>query len=367
MSDLAAVRAHIETRALAMGFDRVGFARVAPLDPEADALRRWLARGHHASMRWMERGVDVRVAPDHPEMLPNARTVIVLAASVLRDGEEEMGPSPGVVARYARGRDYHNVLGTRAKKLAADLRGRGFPSRATVDTMPLLERAWAQRAGVGFIGKNAMLIVPGLGSHVMLATVVTAAELPADAPMSERCGSCTRCLEACPTRALVADRELDARRCISYLTIEHEGPIEPALRPAMGRWLLGCDVCQDVCPFNRTRGEPGPLASELAPHARWAQHDAAALLAMDEATFDAYSLGSPVRRPGLESMQRNAAIVLGNAGGKHHLPVLRAVAGDPRRSDTVREAAAWAAERIDAEEGSPPACAHRARDSAEPS
>jgi epoxyqueuosine reductase len=346
--DLATLRAELEARARALGIDRVGFARVGPLDPEADALRAWLAHGHHASMRWMERGVDVRVAPDHPEMLAHARTVVVLAASVLREGEGELGPAPGVVARYARGRDYHNVLGTRAKKLAADLRARGFPSRATVDTMPLLERAWAQRAGVGFVGKNAMLIVPGLGSHVMLATVVTAAELPADAPMEERCGACTRCLEACPTEAFVGERALDARRCISYLTIEHEGPIERALRASMGRWFLGCDACQDVCPFNRTRGHGGALARELAPHPRWEEHDAAAILAMDEARFDAFSLGSPVRRPGLEGAQRNAAIVLGNAGGRRHLPVLREAASDGARSETVREAAAWAVARIEA-------------------
>lgn len=347
--DLEVLRERVRERALAHGFDRVGFARVEPLDREADALRRWLAEGHHASMGWMERGVDVRVAPDHDELLPRARTVIVLAASVLRAGEGEIGPAPGVVARYARGRDYHNVLGTRAKKLAADLRREGFSSRATIDTMPILERAWAQRAGVGFIGKNAMLIVPGLGSHVMLATVVTSAELRADAPMEERCGSCTRCLVGCPTNAIPSERVIDARRCISYLTIEHEGPIERELREPLGAWFLGCDACQDVCPFNRTQGQPARLAEDLAPHPRWSEHDAASILAMSEEAFDTFSLGSPVRRPGREGAARNAAYVLGNRGDRRHLPVLRERAASDA-SETVRDAARWAAERIEGRE-----------------
>lgn len=344
--DLAALRERVRVRAEAHGFDRVGFARVTPIEREAHALRRWLAEGMHASMGWMERGVEVRVAPDHEELLPRARTVIVLAASVLRPDEGEVGPAPGVVARYARGRDYHNVLGTRAKKLAADLRREGFPSRATVDTMPLLERAWAQRAGVGFVGKNAMLIVPGLGSHVMLATVVTTAELPADAPMEERCGSCTRCLEACPTRAIPEARVVDARRCISYLTIEHDGAVEASLRESIGGWFLGCDVCQDVCPFNRTHATPGLLARDLAPHPRWSEHDAGSVLSMSEEAFDAFSLGSPVRRPGREGAARNAAYVLGNRGDRRHLPVLRE-ASTRDASEVVREAARWAIARIE--------------------
>lgn len=344
-NDMAALREHVHARALAHGFDRVGFARVEPLHREAEALHRWLSDGHHGSMAWMERGVDVRVAPDHPELLAQARTVIVFAASVLRPDEGSIGPSPGVVARYARGRDYHNVLGTRVKKLAAELRRAGHRSRATIDTMPILERTWAQRAGLGFIGKNAMLIVPGLGSHVMIGTVVTAAELPVDAPMEERCGSCTRCLEACPTNAFVQERVLDARRCISYLTIEHEGPIEPALRPQLGEWFFGCDACQDVCPFNRTHGKPSLLASDLAPHSRWSEHDAASIFAMDEATFDAFSLGSPVRRAGRDGAARNAAYVLGNRGDRRHLPVLQD-ASVASRSEAVREAALWAIEQI---------------------
>jgi epoxyqueuosine reductase len=250
-----------------------------------------------------------------------------------------------VVARYARGRDYHNVLGKRVRKLVTWLRDRGYVARASVDTLPVLERAWAQRAGIGFIGKNCCLIVPGLGSHVLLAAVITDAVLAPDTPMAERCGSCTRCLEACPTAAFVGPRELDARRCVSYLTIEHKGPIPEPLREGIGNRFFGCDACQDVCPFNRTAPPDRALTAPFASDRRWTEHDLTAWLTADEAGFDALSRGSPVRRAGRVGAARNAAIVLGNAGGKRHLPVLRASA--ERDSDeTVRDAARWAISQI---------------------
>jgi epoxyqueuosine reductase len=336
--------AAVKARASELGFARVGVARVEALEPEGATLRAWVAAGRHATMGWVESTVEVRLDPASEKLLRGARSVIALATSYAREGGD-VGPAPGVVARYARGRDYHNVVGTRTKKLAAWLRARGAQSRASIDTLPVLERAWAQRAGLGFIGKNACLIVPGLGSHVLLSTVVTTAELEPDAPMAERCGSCRRCLDACPTEAFVRERELDARRCISYLTIEHEGPIDEALRPGIGDRFLGCDLCQDVCPFNRTSPPPPEVTAPFAPDPRWTTHDAAALLEMDEATFDGWSLGSPVRRPGLAGVARNAAIVLGNAGEKRHLPVLERTA-DAHPSATVRDAAAWAAQRL---------------------
>jgi epoxyqueuosine reductase len=164
--------------------------------------------------------------------------------------------------------------------------------------------------------------------------------------MEERCGSCTRCLEACPTRAIPEARVVDARRCISYLTIEHDGPVEASLRESIGSWFLGCDVCQDVCPFNRTHATPGLLARDLAPHPRWSEHDAGSVLSMSEEAFDAFSLGSPVRRPGREGAARNAAYVLGNRGDRRHLPVLRE-ASTRDASEVVRDAARWAIARIE--------------------
>jgi epoxyqueuosine reductase len=212
--------------------------------------------------------------------------------------------------------------------------------------MPVFERAWAQRAGVGFIGKNCCLIVPGLGSHVFLACIVTSAELPPGAPMAERCGSCTLCLDACPTRAFDAARALDARRCISYLTIEQRGAIAEELREGVGDWAFGCDVCQDVCPFNRTALPPAELTEPFAPASRWTEHDATAWLEMDEAEFERVAEGSPIKRPGREGMARNAAVVLGNAGTRVHLRVLERAAAT-HSSAVVREAAAWAIARVE--------------------
>jgi epoxyqueuosine reductase len=307
-------------------------------------------------MDWMARTAPVRTDPTHPGMLPGALRVVVLAAPYAQAeppvGAEPAPPTgfpPGRVARYARGRDYHNVLGKRLRKLVRVLRVAGYRVRASVDALPVLERAWAQRAGVGFIGKNACLIVPGLGSHVFLAALVTDAPLPVDAPMKERCGSCRLCLDACPTDAFAAERFLDARRCISYLTIEHPGPIDPALRPGMGDWLFGCDVCQDVCPYNRT-APPDPAATApFAPDPACFDREAVDLLtapADPRSPAWRWTEGSPLRRAGPERLARNAAIVLGNRGeGKRHLPVLERAAGH-HPSATVREAADWAIRRL---------------------
>lgn len=333
----------LKARAASLGFTRAGVALVEPFGRDAEALRAFVASDRHGSMKWLADTVEVRLDPGHPAMLRGTRSVLALATGYAR-AEGDVGPAPGVVARYARGRDYHNVIGTRAKKLAAYLRTLGFRARSSVDSMPVLERAWAQRAGLGFIGKNACLIVPGVGSHVLLSMVVTDAALVADPPMDERCGGCTRCLAACPTEAFVAERSLDARKCISYLTIEHRGPIEPTLRPQLGKWFLGCDVCQEVCPFNRAALPASDATAPFAPDARW-ERDAASLLTMTPAEFEPWSLGSPVRRLGLESAARNAALVLGNTpDGKRHLPVLRAAATD-HPSEVVRDAARWAIER----------------------
>ena len=346
-----ALRKKLEASAQSLGFDRFGVAEVTPLVRESEALHAWLREGHHASMAWMERNVEVRAQIDHEMLHPEAKSVIALAVSVARLNEGDIGPAPGVVARYARGRDYHNVMGKRAQKLAALLRDAGFTARSTVDTAPVLERAWAERAGLGFVGKNTMLIIPGLGSHVMLACVVTNAVLPHDAPIGERCGSCTRCLDRCPTQAFPSERVLDSRRCVSYLTIEHEGPVEESLREGIGHWFLGCDVCQDVCPFNQTKHVALGMAKELAPHPRW-NTSAEQILRMSEADFDTFSMGSPVRRPGYASALRNAAIVLGNAGQKTHLRVLDEVAVG-HADEVVREAAGWGRERLKQRLGDP--------------
>ncbi len=336
-------------RAKELGFARFGVARAEPLSKEEPYFRAFLARGRHGAMGYLETTADVRVDPTHQGMLPNASSVIVLVTPYARN-EAVKGPAPGKVARYAQGRDYHNVLHKRANKLAELLRGEGHSARAAVDTLPLLERAWAQRAGVGFIGKNCCLIVPGMGSHVLLSAVVTSAALESDAPMRERCGACTLCLARCPTQAFVGPREMDARRCISYLTIEQRGPIPQELRRGLEDWVFGCDACQDVCPFNATSKPEPATTAPFEAHARWQEHACEDLLQMDEASFGVYALGSPIKRPGRIGMARNAAIVLGNRGTKRHLPILAQTAAQ-HDSELVREAASWALNEIEAREG----------------
>ncbi len=341
-----ALKAALASLASQQGFARVGVAAVTPLTADAARLHAWLGAGHHGSMAYMAETAEVRGDVTHPGLLPQARSVIVLATPYAHPQLSE-GLQPGKLARYAQGRDYHALLYDRTRPLKRLLRAHGALARSCVDTMPALERAWAARAGLGFVGKNACIIVPGLGSHVLLSLVVTSAELPPDEPMQERCGSCTLCLTACPTRAFVAPRVLDARRCISYLTIEHEGPIEPALRPDIGNWLFGCDVCQDVCPYNKTKGDGAASTAAFAPRGRWSELGAEDFLRMDEQVFDQYSRQTPVRRAGRVSMARNAAIVLGNSRDKRHLPVLRwAAQHDP--DAVVRETAQWSVDRLSA-------------------
>jgi epoxyqueuosine reductase len=308
---------------------------------------------------------DVRRTLDTEGILPGARSVICLARSYARAPGGESGLTP-LVARYARGRDYHSFLKKRLRKLAAFVRGLGpgvearavgldgvasdpkpqHAARALCDIEPVLERAWAARAGLGFVGKNGLVIAPGRGSYLLLGEVVTTLSLVPDTPIAERCGSCTRCLEACPTQAFPEPFVLDARRCISYLTIEaHGAPPEP-LRAAVGEHLFGCDDCQDVCPFNRTAPPPEPRTHEFAPHDAWQKTSLTDLVTMDEATFDHLTLGSPLRRARRTGLARNAALVAANRlrAGRATDEDRRCLQAASEHADpAVREIAAWAA------------------------
>ena len=345
MTQAMELREELETLAASAGFARFGVARAGRLDPEGEYLAEWLGAGMHGDMSWMERTREVRSDVRHEGMLPGAASVIVLVTPYAREGGP-VGPRPGRIARYARGRDYHTVLRKRLKRLVNRLRQRGHAARASVDSLPVFERAWAERSGVGFVGKNCCVIVPGLGSHVFLSTVVTSAELPADEPMKPRCGECRLCLDSCPTEAFVAPKRLDSRRCISYQTIENKGSIPPELRTGMGEWLFGCDACQDCCPFNRGQLPDPEATAPFEAKARWDQLDLTDVLQFDDARFEAATEASPLRRAGRANLARNAAIVLGNRGDKRHLPVLRRVA-DSDPSSHAREAAVWALDRIE--------------------
>lgn len=339
------VRAH----ALGLGFHRVGVASAQRLDADYARFTRWLAEGGHGEMRWLERDPDARADVRHPRLLPSAKSVVVCALSYHR-GDEPSPLEEGSIARYARGRDYHNFFRRKLRKLAAWIRATyGAVAAPYVDNGPLLERAWAQRAGVGFVGKNGLIIAPGLGSYILLGEVVTGLELVADAPMEERCGACTRCLDACPTRAFVRPWVLDARRCVSYLTIELDGAIPEALREGVGGNVLGCDVCQEVCPYNRTAPLPRERTEDFAPDPRWRGRGLASLLTLGDEEFSALTRGSPAARLGRDGIARNAAVALGNVGKRVHLPVLQRVARE-HSSEHVRDAARWAAGRIESRE-----------------
>jgi epoxyqueuosine reductase len=344
MSQAAELTARVKAQAKAAGFARVGVAEAGALEEEAAHLDAWLAAGRHGQMSWMAETASVRKDPRDPNMLEDAKSVIVLAAPyVTRNGYE--GPPPARIAKYAVGRDYHNVLTKKSRKVARVLQEAGFATRVAVDSKPVFERAWAERAGVGFVGKNCCLIVPGVGSHAFLACVVTTAPLHPDEPMGRRCGSCTLCLDACPTRAFSGPRSLDARKCISYLTIEHRGAIPTEHRRALGPWAFGCDVCQDVCPYNQTSGAADGALDAFEPGDRWTGLDAAQLLQMTEDGFRAWAEGSPIKRARHEGLARNIALVLGNRGAELHLPVL----DEARRNhpyEVVREAAEWAGHEL---------------------
>lgn len=347
------VTARVKARALALGFHRVGVARAGPLVEDFDRYERFVDAGYHGEMTWLADDRDARRDVDHEGILPGARAVVVCALSYHRG--DEASPMPGAtVARYARGRDYHNFLRKRLRKLASWMRAAlGAEARPMVDTAPVLERAWAARAGVGFVGKNGCIIAPGLGSYLLLGEVVTDLALAPDAPMEPRCGACTRCLDLCPTRAFVAPRVLDARACLAYLTIEQRGPVPEAHRAAMGDRIFGCDACQEVCPFDATAPPPADTTRDFADDGRWRDVPPEAFLTMDAARWARLSEGSPLARPGLDAMARNAAVVLGNAGARRHLPVLREAARG-HASPVVREAAAWAVGRIEQRPEGPP-------------
>src|SRR5262245_22661970 len=241
----------LKERAQAAGFDLVAVARAQPLERDRQALAAWLRRDRQATMAWMARDPETRADPTR--LLPGCRSVVVAAMSYW-PGAQRAATPPGRarVALYARGRDYHRVLGSRLRALASWIESvTGQASRAFVDTGPVLERAWAERAGLGWIGKNANLLTRGFGSWLLLGEILTAADLEPDrGPHAEFCGTCTACLDACPTSAIVDAGVIDSERCISYWTIEHRGEVPEERREGNADWIFGCDVCQDVCPWN---------------------------------------------------------------------------------------------------------------------
>lgn len=342
-----------------LGFDAVGITRAdVPLEPEFGRYEAFLADGMHGGMAWLASSRDARRRLDTDHILAGARSVICLARRYGRSAEDE-ARDPELarsIARYARGRDYHNGVRKKLRQLAKIVRTLGtsdapVAARPLCDQEPVLERAWAARSGLGFVGKNGLLIVPGVGSLLLLGEVVTTLELEPDEVIPERCGSCTRCLDVCPTKAFKAPFVLDPRRCVAYLTIENREEIPEALREGIGERLFGCDDCQTVCPFNaRSRNSGDAVIDErFEAHERWGTTTLHDLIALDETGYAKLREGTPVARATRAGLARNAAVVLGNRGDRGDLSAL-AAARDGHDSAMVREAAGWAIAKI---EGAP--------------
>ena len=314
-------------------------ASPAPPGPEQGRLQSWLEQGHQAEMHWLSREPERRADPRL--VLPEARSVVSIGLDYFQ-GEL---PAPdatrptGLIARYALGDDYHGVLLDAVRELAGEL---GDPlARPYVDTGPVLEKPRAQQAGLGWVGKHTNCVSRQHGSWWFLGAIITRAEVEPAEPHVDRCGTCTRCLDVCPTKAIRADRpyKLDARLCISYLTIEHRGPIPRELRPLIGTWIYGCDLCLDVCPWNRFAA---PAREErFRPRPHLVHPPLEEMLAWDQPTFSRLMKDSPIKRTKRRGLLRNVCVALGNAGDRAAVPALaRALADDPEA--LVRGHAAWA-------------------------
>jgi epoxyqueuosine reductase len=347
----------IKAEARHIGFDLVGVTTPDP-PPHLSVYRKWVEKERHAEMDYLasERAIERRADPRM--ILPECRSILVLGLRYPDPREVEDAQSlngddkpHGKVASYAWGEDYHDILPEKLKALVSfieDETGEPVPNRWYTDTGPILERDLAQRAGLGWIGKNTCLIDPQSGSYYLLAEILLGLELEPDQPVqTDHCGTCTRCLEACPTDCIMPDRTLDAGRCISYLTIELKGSIPGDLRPQMGNWVFGCDICQDVCPWNLRFSQPVGK-TDLRPRPGVPRPDLLDELALSREGFNKKFKGSPVKRAKRRGYLRNVAVALGNMGRSEDVPALENALleeGEP----LVRRHLAWALGRIGGE------------------
>jgi epoxyqueuosine reductase len=334
----------IRQRAKELGFDDCRFTSTGPPD-SANQFQNWVAEGKFGEMAWMEKNAAKRVDPQ--KVLSEAKTAICLAASYFTGNKEMKSPAAcGVFARYARFDDYHDILGERLKLLSQfvnEFGGGQTRSLWYVDTGPILERDFAQRAGIGFAGKHTNLISRRSGNWIFLAEILTTLEIEPDAPEKNHCGKCSRCIAACPTEAITAPFQLDARRCISYLTIELKGPIPEEFRRAIGNRIYGCDDCLAVCPWNKFAHEGRLMKSHRREDSE--QPDLIELLMLDEKQFKARFTGSPVLRTKRRGLLRNVCVALGNVGNKSALPALEKARQDPE--PLIMEHAQWAIYEIE--------------------
>jgi epoxyqueuosine reductase len=344
ISDPATLTARLRARAQALGFQAFGIAPAAGDPALAGRLAAFIAAGHHGTMAWLEDTLARRASPQ--AMWPEALSAIVVAMNYGPDHDPlavTRIPDAGAISVYARGRDYHDVIKGRLKDLAGEVaRLAGAEVKVFVDTAPLMEKPLAMAAGIGWQGKHTNLVSRDYGSWLFLGVILTTADLAADAPQEDLCGSCRACLDACPTNAFPAPYQLDARRCISYLTIEHKGHIDEGLRPGIGNRIYGCDDCLAVCPWNKF-AEAG-RETKLAARSDLNAPSLASLAALDDVAFRALFTASPVKRIGRDRFIRNVLIAIGNSGDPALAVHAERLLGDG--SDVVRAMAIWACRRL---------------------
>ena len=331
----------VKSAARRAGFHACGVARATPLD--AAALDRMLARGYEADMSWLRTQREERL--DSGRLLPGVKSVVAVALAYHAAGDSPPAPDgAGELARYARGRDYHAVMKPKLRALAAEIAAADPEARTlpTCDVAPVMEKVWAERAGIGWIGKNGCLITTDHGSWVLLGTILVDRDLDPDPPHPERCGSCEACLPACPTRAIPEPGLVDARRCISYWTIERRGEIPADVAGTLGRWVFGCDACQTACPWNAA-AKPA-CDPELLPRPGREALALDDLLALTEDDYRRRFYGTSLARARYDGLVRNALLAAGASGDRRHLAAVRARLGSPFPG--VRAAAEWAAARL---------------------
>jgi len=339
------VEERIAAQARELGFAACGIAGAEEDPVRAGRLEQWLGEGHHGSMEWMETRLHHRRSPQG--LWPEAKSVIALGMSYAPTRDPfalEAVRDHARISVYAQGRDYHDVVKKRLKALARWLvaEAPGCEVKVFVDTAPVMEKPLGEAAGIGWQGKHTNLLGEDLGNWVFLGAIFTTLALPPDEPVRERCGSCTRCLDVCPTRAFPAPFQLDARLCISYLTIEHRGPVDEALRPALGNRIYGCDDCLAVCPWNKFA--QSAAETRYAARGDLVAPPLAELAALDDAGFRARFSGSPVKRIGRDRFVRNVCYAIGNSGSSGLLPAAQALVDDA--DSVVADAARWAAARL---------------------
>ena len=342
---IAATTALLKRLALAHGFSSLAIARADRVDSDATIASERIAEGKFSGLPWLTEQ-RMQIASDPEKLLPDARSVLTFAINYFdATGELNREHEKGYIARYALGRDYHRVLKRRLAQYMKDVAeeiGQNPSYRVFVDDSPLLERAFARESGLGWIGKNTNLLVPGNGSWVFLAEIITTLALTPDKPVLKPCGSCRRCVDVCPTGAITSDYEVENDLCISYLTIENRGPIPVELRKPIGTWIFGCDLCQEICPVNQLAGDVA--FDEFRIRDSMNEFDMRDILRMSQSEFDEKFRGTPIMRAKYVGMQRNVCVALGNIGDPSDILLLEKTLGN--ESALVRSHAVWALVQI---------------------